>query len=167
MTELEGRLYYAETTGYLLLSVPNALATGAFRSLPFVGLELPRFHGQPFSAHITVMRPDEVQSIGGSSKISERGRSFRYSIKGLEELVPPRAKDYSRFWAFIVSSPPLLQLRKSYGLGVPLVPLHITVAARKNNVLYDNGIRKLAAAQGLRDCLRNEEQLGQEAWCSE
>lgn len=164
MVELEGRLFMSDS-GFLLLSVPNALATGAFRALPYAGLELPRYGGRPFSAHITVMRPEEVESVGGPGVITERGRSFRYRIESLSE-VSVNTQPYSKVWIYNVISPALLQLRKSYGLPTPMQPLHITVAARRRNVLYGNSIKKIAFAGELKEwAIRNRQAAATTSKC--
>lgn len=147
MLNFSGKLY-GSSTGYLMVQVPNALATGAFYALPVSGLVLPGFKDKPFNAHITVMRPDEVQRVGGMEKINERGRDFRYAIVGGDSVPSGSSSDdYSRYWFLKVQSAELAELRRTYGLpSEPAVPFHITFAARPRHVLRDNGISKLTEA---------------------
>jgi hypothetical protein len=68
---MSGRLYLAKS-GWLLLSVPNAFVRGVFDALTAPGAELPttglmnvpNVDGDVLNAHISVMTPDEVESIG-------------------------------------------------------------------------------------------------------
>ena len=145
MLELEGRLVFSDRTRYLLLTVPNSIAIGAFQALNIPGIEIPTWEGDiKFNAHITVMRPDEIESIGGHVKLNERGKKFKYRIEGID-VADSNSGKYSRYFYYKVVSPELAQLRRSYGLsGVPTVPFHITFAARRRNVLRENTIRKAA-----------------------
>ncbi len=144
MLELEGRLVYSQRTRYLMLTVPNAIAIGAFQALNIPGVEMPIWDEPKFNAHITVMRPEEVDAIGGHLSLNERGKVYRYRIDGIDACDSASEK-YSRFFYYKVVSPELAQLRRSYGLpGAPAVPFHITFAARRRNVLRENTIRKAA-----------------------
>jgi shikimate kinase len=151
---LSGRLYLAKS-GWLLLSVPNALVRGLFDALVAPGAELPlagamnvpNVDADLLNAHISVMTADEVQSVG-ADKINERGHNFGYTLGPLKEITVRGISGVSKVWAVQVSSPGLTAIRKSYGLS-PLPkghPFHITVAVRKKNVLGDNEVRKAAAA---------------------
>ena len=151
---LSGRLYLAKS-GWLLLSVPNALVRGLFDALVAPGAELPlagtmnvpNVDADLLNAHISVMTADEVQSVG-ADKINERGHNFGYTLGPLKEIIVRGINGVSKVWAVQVSSPGLTAIRKSYGLS-PLPkghPFHITVAVRKKNVLGDNEVRKAAAA---------------------
>lgn len=143
MLQFSGKLY-GSATGYLMLQVPNSLALGAFYALDELGLIPPSFKNKPFNAHITVMRPDEVERIGGMQKITERGRDFKYTITGGDSAPSQDAGDYSKYWFLTVSSAELSQLRRTYGLSSePSKPFHITFAARPRYVLRDNGTSKL------------------------
>jgi hypothetical protein len=151
---LAGRLYLAKS-GWLLLSVPNALVRGLYDALVVPGAELPRagvlnvpnVDGELLNAHISVMNADEVASIG-ADKINERGHMFGYTLGTLKEISVRNVDGVSKVWALQVSSPGLSALRKSYGLS-PLPngdhPFHITVAVRRTKVLQDNAVRKAAA----------------------
>lgn len=148
---LAGRLYLAKS-GWLLLSVPNALVRGVFDALTEPGAELPtagvfnvpNVKGDLVNAHISVMNADEVASIG-ADKINERGHMFGYTLGGLKEIDVKNVDGVSKVWAVQVSSPALSALRKSYGLSAlpnDDHPFHITVAARRKGVLLDNGKSK-------------------------
>lgn len=143
--QFEGKLY-ASKSGYLLLQVPNALGIGAYRALNQTGIVLPSFEGDKYNAHITVMRPPEVASVGGFENINERGKSFAYSVVGTDSVAASsQDSNYSRYWFLRVRSPELSQLRRTYGLpSEPDVPFHISFAARPRLILRENGISKLS-----------------------
>lgn len=153
---LTGRLYLAKS-GWLLLSVPNALVRGVYDALSAPGAELPRagvmnvpnVDGELLNAHISVMTADEVAAIG-ADKISERGHSFGYSLGALTELDIRNVAGVSKVWAISVKSSALADLRKSYGLSPQLNDhaFHITVAVRRKHVLKDNAVSKFDAASG-------------------
>ncbi len=142
---MSGRLYLSET-GWLLLSVPNAIVRGTFDAMNEPGIELPRHEEDaPLNAHISVMSRKEVEEAGD---ISERGHMFQYSIGALKVVSPSSMPELSRAWMLGVSSLPLQRLRKSYGLSaIPhdgKQPFHITVAVRRTNVLRQGDVRKVA-----------------------
>lgn len=149
---LSGRLYVSKS-GWLLLSVPNALVRGVFDALTAPGAELPRTDvlnvpnaaDNTLNAHIAVMTAAEVQKIG-PDKINERGHTFHYALGSLKEIPVANIDGVSRLWALQVASPALAALRKSYGL-LPLLhqrPFYIAVAVRRKNVLQDNSVSKAA-----------------------
>lgn len=145
---LSGRLYFS-SSGWLLLSVPNALGQGAFDALDEAGAELPAGSNGRYNAHITVMRPEEVAAAGGPDKITERGHSYRYSLGPVKEVVPDGQTELSKVWYIQVDSPELKELRRTYGL-TPLpndnkYDFHITFAQRKKNVLKSNPVSKAAS----------------------
>lgn len=154
---LSGRLYLSKS-GWLLLSVPNALARGVFDALTVPGAELPTAGAMNvpnvkedlFNAHISVMTADEVASIG-ANKITERGHTFHYGLGPIKEITPKNIDNISRVWAIQVASPALAALRKSYGLA-PLLngdhQFHITVAVRRKKVLHNNEVCKFDTARG-------------------
>lgn len=153
---LAGRLYLAKS-GWLLLSVPNALVRGVFDALVAPGTELPtagvfnvpNVEAHIVNAHISVMSADEVASIG-PDKINERGHMFGYTLGGLKEIDVKNVDGVSKVWAIQVSSPALSALRKSYGLSAlpnDDHPFHITVAARRKGVLSDRAVSKPTAPQ--------------------
>lgn len=135
-----GTLYLSAASNYLMLSVPNALVHGAFAAMHEPGLELPPpGPGGRMEAHITVMRPEELESLGGAARVTERGKQFRYSIGRLKTVVPTSWDDVSRVFYLTVHSPELLALRRSYGLSA--LPnngkheFHITVGVVRRGVL--------------------------------
>lgn len=139
---LAGRLYVS-SSGYLMLSVPNAFVRGAFDALDEVGAELPPGPDGKLNAHISIARPEEVEAMGGADKITERGHVFRYNTGKLKTCIPSGWDDVSRVWFIEVNSPELQNLRKSYGLSpLPKYPFHITIGIRKKNVLRDNDVAK-------------------------
>jgi hypothetical protein len=147
---MAGRLYLSES-GYILLAVPNALVRGTFDTLDEQGIELPPSGpGGKLDAHITVIRPEELEQIGGADKITERGHSFNYSLGGLKTVVPAGWKEMSKCWMLKVKSPELEKLRKSYGLsklperGGKSMDFHITIAVRRKNVLGPNDVQKVS-----------------------
>jgi len=154
---LAGRLYVSKS-GWLLLSVPNALVRGVFDAMTAPGAELPLAGAlnvpdvKPdlLNAHISVMTAEEVSKIGGD-KINERGHNFHYALGPVKEITPKNIDGISRVWAIQVASPELAALRKSYGLSaLPNGdhPFHITVAVRRKNVLGANEVAKVDGSRG-------------------
>ena len=138
---LGGRLFISKS-GWGLLSVPNALVRGAFAALHEPGTELP----PDLNAHISVLRPEDLEVIGGADLVKERGQVFRYTLGPLRSVKPAGWPGISRVWFIEVRSPELQQLRKSYGLS-PLpkenqFQFHITVAVRKAGVLQANELSR-------------------------
>jgi 8-oxo-dGTP pyrophosphatase MutT (NUDIX family) len=153
---LSGRLHVAQS-GWLLLSVPNALVRGVYDALTAPGTELPlagalnvpNVKPDVLNAHISVMTADEVNKIG-ADKISERGHTFRYALGTLKEVPVQNIDGVSKVWVIQVSAPELATLRKSYGLS-PYPkghPFHITVAVRRKSVLQENSVSKFDDAAG-------------------
>lgn len=152
-----GRLYLAKS-GWLLLSVPNAFVRGVFDALTAPGAELPttglmnvpNVDGDVLNAHISVMTAAEVEQIG-ADKINERGHMFHYALGPVEEIPVHNVEGVSKVWAVQIKSPALAALRKSYGLS-PYInnnhQFHITVAARRKNVLGNNEVSKFDTATG-------------------
>ena len=150
---LSGRLYVSKS-GWLLLSVPNALVHGVFDALSAPGAELPvpgalnvpNVPKNTLNAHISVMTASEVERIG-ADRISERGHSFHYAFGGLKEVPAKGIAGISRLWMIDVASPELVKLRKSYGLSATPNDLgfHVTVAVRRKKVLHNNSVSKAAA----------------------
>lgn len=147
---LAGRLY-ASSSGWILLAVPNAVVNGLFSALDEPGIELPPTHGKAFyDAHISVMRKEEVEGLGGVDRISERGRMFHYQLGPIKTVRPAGWDEMSKVWFVEVKSPELEKLRKTYGLE-PLpngYQFHITVAVRRKHVLGANPVSKAAADLG-------------------
>lgn len=154
---LAGRLYVSKS-GWLLLSVPNALVRGVFDAMTAPGAELPlagalnvpEVKPDLLNAHISVMTAEEVEQIG-KDKINERGHNFHYALGPVKEITPKNIDGISRVWAIQVASPELAALRKSYGL-TPLPrgdhQFHITVAVRRTGVLRHNDVSKFDSANG-------------------
>jgi hypothetical protein len=142
---LAGVLQLSSTTGYLLLSVPNTLVRGVFSAMREPGIELPTGPAGDFMAHITVMRPEEIEQIGGADKITERGKQYHYTLGRLMEL-EPETPGIAKVWYIRVHSPELQALRQSYGLSsLPSrgqFDFHITTAVRRRGVLGKNETSK-------------------------
>lgn len=145
---LVGRLY-ASKSGWVLLSVPNAIARGLFDALGEPGIELPLKDGI-LNAHISVMRPDELEGIGGVNAITERGHEFTYQLGPVKTVNPAGWNGVSRVWFVEIRSPDLSALRRSYGLSsMPMrngeeLPFHLTFAIRKTKVLQEGEVSKAA-----------------------
>lgn len=158
LAELSGRLY-ASRTGWIMLSVPNALGRGAFDALNEPGAELPTDADTGlYNAHISVIRPEELKKIGlAPTDIAERGHEYTYTLGPVRDVVPDGWPDISKVWFIEVSSPSLKTLRRSYGL--PPLPgdnyqFHITFAVRRRGVLYTNQTTKAASYHTLASLLR-------------
>lgn len=163
---LSGRLYLS-SSGWLLLSVPNAFVRGLFDTLDEEGLEIPPGkNGNPYNAHISVMRKEEVEAIGGGDKITERGKTFHYQLGPLKTVAPKGWDEMSKVWFVEVQSQELRNLRKSYGLpGLPQkgdteMQFHITVAVRRKKVLQENEVAKAADSHYLNALQSTPLQLG-------
>ena len=144
---LAGTLYLS-SSGWLMLSVPNALVRGFFAAMHEPGVELPPSgpDGQ-LNAHISVMKPAEVALLGGADKINERGKQFFYSVGRWVEVTDPEGwSEMAKVWFLRVHSPELQALRRSYGLSS--LPnegkhdFHITAAVLRRKVLGRNDTRK-------------------------
>ena len=148
---MKGKLYLSKS-GWLLLHVPNSLVRGAFDALNEPGVTLPD-HEHGFNAHITVMRPEEIEELGGADKVTERGQEFSYTLGAVKSVNPATWQEMSRVWYIEVKSPELKKLRKTYGLTA--LPnenkheFHITIATRKKGVLGANVQSKAAAVWSL------------------
>lgn len=144
---LSGRLY-ATPAGWVMLSVPNALMRGLFDALDQPGAELPPGHGDAArpTAHISVMRPEEVARIGGADKVTERGHQFRYGLGRVMTVAPAGWPEMQTVWFARVVSPELKKLRVSYGLSPEpdngQKPFHLTFAVKRRGVLHQDGPAK-------------------------
>lgn len=145
---LAGRLE-ASKSGWLLLSVPNPIIQGLFAALDVPGAELPYHSDGRLNAHVSVMRPEELERIGGLDKISERGKRFKFQLGPVQEVTPTTWAEMSRVWFVKVHSPELEALRRSYGLSSRPnnnnYDFHITFAVRKKHVLRTNSVTKTSA----------------------
>ncbi len=129
-----------------LLSVPNAMVRGVFQAMLEPGAELP-MEGGELNAHITVMRPEEIEQLGWIDKLKgDRGKQFKYTIRRLESFNPTGWEGVSRVWVLRIHSVELQQLRKSYGLSKKpkdnQFDFHITVAVRRKKVLQPGPVAK-------------------------
>lgn len=151
---MQGKLY-ASSSGWILLSVPNSLVRGVFDTLAEPGIELPPSgpSGDRLDAHISVIRKDELDSIGGPDKITERGHTYHYTLGPLRTVVPEGWSEMSKCWMLEVNSPELEKLRKGYGLAAlpnnNKFKFHITCAVRRKHVLKPNEISKGAEASAV------------------
>lgn len=144
--DLAGRLYLSDS-GWLMLSVPNAFVHGLFSAIDEEGLEKPFSSDGKLQAHISIMRPAEVERIGANT-ITERGKSFHYQLGEIKTVSPRSWDGVSKVWYVTVYSPELKRLRASYGLE-PLPngdwDFHITVALRRKGVLQNGAASKAVA----------------------
>jgi hypothetical protein len=144
---LVGTLYLSHG-GWVLLSVPNSLGRGAFAALDEQGVELPKNSAGLYNAHVSVIRPNELEQIGGPGRITERGKQFRYTLGPVQTVKPDGWADVERVWMIRVHSPELERLRRSYGLSsLPnkdQYAFHITIGIRRSKVLQRNEISKAA-----------------------
>jgi len=139
---MEGELYLSQT-GWLMVRVPHSFVRGVFSTINEQGIELPTNPSGKLEAHISVMRPAEIEQLGGPAKITERGKSFSYTIGPLRTIPKPADTSLSRVWYVEVKSPSIQALRRSYGLNSKgKFDLHITTAIRRKNVLTDNTTSK-------------------------
>lgn len=144
---LAGDLYLSNS-GWGLLHVPNALARGAFDALREVGIELPPNSTGRFNAHISVLRPEEIEQVGGPQKFSEWGHTFHYTLGPVRTAHPAGWDEMSKVWFIEIKSPELEKLRKAYGLPPhPKFPFHCTIAVRRKHVLNENEVSKVALDQ--------------------
>lgn len=152
---LTGTLY-ASSTGWVLLSVPNALGRSAFDAITEPGIQLPvSGTSGRYAAHISVIRPEELEAAGLTvDQITERGHRFPYTLGPLKTVAPANWAGISRVWFIEVVSPALEKLRKSYGLtALPKdneFKFHITVAIRRKGVLQPNELSKAGTSQFFR-----------------
>lgn len=138
---LAGRLQ-AGPNGNLELTVPSSLIKGVFDALDEPGAEFVVRNNRTESA-IKVMTKEEVDKLGGTSHITERGHSYHYTLGPIVEL--PATGDYDKLWAISIKSNDLEDIRKSYGLETsPQLGFYIPVGCKKKKVTEDNAVSKLA-----------------------
>lgn len=143
---MAGMLYGKESEehggAWVMLAVPNALVRGVFAGMQEPGIELPPSKDGKLMAHISVMRPEEIDMAGGLDKITERGDTFHYNLGKLVHCNPDGWSEMSDCWFLEVHSPELQALRRSYGMSsLPKngeFKFHITVAVRRKGVLRRN-----------------------------
>lgn len=139
---LAGTLYL-DPSGWVLLSVPASFVRGIFEAMREPGIELPPSDTrQSLQPHISVFSKDDIEQLGGPSKITERGKQFHYSLGRFKTVEPADWPGVERIWYITVHSPELQALRRSYGLtSLPHdgnYDFHITVAVRRRGVLARN-----------------------------
>ena len=138
---LAGRLQ-AGPSGNLELTVPSSLIKGVFDALDEPGAEFVVRNNRTECA-IKVMTKEEVDKLGGTSHITERGHSYHYTLGPIVEL--PATGDYDKLWAISIKSDDLEDIRKSYGLETsPQLGFYIPVGCKKKRVTEDNEVSKLA-----------------------
>jgi len=131
---LQGRLVLS-SSGWYLLEVPNDLGNGLFKALNESDVEQPTTHSEVYNAHVSIIRPEELEEIGGPSKVTQRGQAFSFNIGPVREIKSPAGwSKVSKVWAADITSPALMALRRNLGLGPPNFPFHLTVAVRKRKV---------------------------------
>jgi hypothetical protein len=174
---LKGRLYFSRT-GWLLLSVPNALGRGAFDALNEQGIELPYSDStNGYNAHISVMSPEDIERIpGGADAVNERGHEVAYTLGPVRHVQPRGQAEMEKVWFIEVHSPALERLRRSYGLTSRPRDnrhrFHISFAVRRKAVLRENGTSKAASLihypeERFRAALRQEPAEDDFSWGTE
>lgn len=123
---------------WAVLNVPAALCRGLFASLPKEsGAEYPPAFGdrKQYNAHISVMRPDEIEEAGGKNAIKEIGQEFSYQLGPVQVTNPAGWDEMEKVWFVKVTSPELETLRKKYGLSAKpnkgKFNFHLTFAVKK------------------------------------
>lgn len=137
VTALAGRLYLS-ASGWGLLKVPNDLVRGIFQAMNEAGIALPPSDSKKkdfkLNAHISVLRPEEIEKAGGPGVFSEFGKHFHYQIGAVHSVEPEGWDGMERVYMIDVDSPELEALREKYGLSkLPnknKFRFHITVAVR-------------------------------------
>ncbi len=140
-------LLQATSSGYLIIGVPTALVRGVFDAMHEPGISLPSaVDDGALRAGIVVMTPEELGTLGGATKVQERGKHFTYHLGNLEEAPAYRWPGVATCWHLRIKSPELGKLRRSYGLPTKLeggADFSIVVACRKTGVLAANTTRKV------------------------
>jgi len=139
-------LLQATRSGHLILGVPTALVRGVFDAMSEPGISMPTsVDGGALRAGIVVMTPSELESVGGASSVSERGKQYPYSLGELVEASARGWPGVSACWHLRVKSPELGKLRRSYGLPTKVEgdsDFSIVIACRKSGVLSSNATSK-------------------------
>jgi hypothetical protein len=139
-------LLQATKSGHLIVGVPTALVRGVFDAMAEPGISLPNsVDGGALRAGVVVMTPDELESIGGPDKVTERGKQFPYHMGELEETPARNWPGVTVCWHLRIKSPELGKLRRTYGLPTKLSgsnDFSIVVACRKSGVLAANSTSK-------------------------
>jgi hypothetical protein len=139
-------LLQATGSGHLIVGVPTALVRGIFDAMGEPGISLPNaVDGGAMRAGIVVMSPEELESIGGPSQVTERGKQYPYQLGDLEETTARNWPGVSTCWHLRIKSPELGKLRRTYGLSTKIDgnnDFSIVVACRKVGVLAANSTSK-------------------------
>ncbi len=136
-------LLQATSTGHLIVGVPTSLVRGVFDAMAEPGISLPSsVDGGALRAAIVVMTPGELQSIGGPSTVTERGKQYHYNLGSLVEAPARNWPGVSKCWHLKIKSSEMSELRKSYGLPANSSNFSIVVACRKVGVLTANSTSK-------------------------
>ena len=75
---------------WVLLKVPAAICRGLFAALDEEGAEYPPAHGdhKQYNPHISVIRPEEIEELGGKDQITELGQEFSYQLGVVQSVNP-------------------------------------------------------------------------------
>lgn len=138
--DLVGQLQSSQNR--IIVSVPNQWVRGYFSMIGEHGIELPTVDGI-FNAGIEVITADELQSLGGPDRITERGKQYAFST-GRLFVTEPGWPDISKLWFVRIHSRELQLLRRSYGLSsLPSdAAFKVCVAVRRRGVLGRNDTGK-------------------------
>jgi hypothetical protein len=149
---------FVNADGELRLTVPADLSRGYFLAIDDLGVRAI----SPTS--LLVCTAAEVDALGGSEKLTERGHRFHYQTSALAVEGSPRAK-VNREWYLPVDSVGLVKLRRSYGLpDEPFGGFRIPIAERPTGVLGRNELSKTAAVPEPSYSLSGELYLSDSGW---
>lgn len=110
--DCKGKLVQAKC-GYLYLKVPNELITEVVPKLVMPGKMIPtRTHKKSKGAHISVMVENERCKLPEDILTKLGDKEFSFKVSEIRSFTAKGA----RFWALIVSSPEIEELRQQYGL---------------------------------------------------
>jgi hypothetical protein len=119
---LAGKLYLSKS-GWGLMAVPNALVRGLFDAMHEPGVILPPQDSDlpkskwRLNAHVSVLRPDEIEKAGGSSVITEWGKHFHYQLGPVKRVEPAGWDGMKEVYFVDIDSPELEEMRAKYGLS--------------------------------------------------
>jgi hypothetical protein len=136
---LAGKLYLSKS-GWGLLKIPNALVRGIFDALHDPGAILPPDNADlpqskwKLNAHISVLRPEEIESIGGPETVKDFGHHFHYQLGQIKRVNPKGWESMKEVYFIEIDSPELEEMREKYGLSrLPnknKFKFHVTVAVK-------------------------------------
>ena len=142
---LKGKL--VSPGSWVLLTVPAAVCRGLFAALDEEGAEYPPAHGdhKQYNPHISVIRPEEIEEVGGKDKITELGQEFAYQLGPVQSVNPSGWDEMDKVWMVKVISQELKDLRKNHGLtALPnggKFDFHVTFAVRKKSPMKINAVK--------------------------